>query len=336
MAPALTAPAPGPASRRSPRRGLPPVAGLLVLSPVCAEYLIGYDQIIGRPLELLSGLLLLAPLYGAAAVLIREITRRAGRGWPTILLLSAACGLAQAGLVDQSLFNPGFVDDPSWDRERLPTLVSALGISASHVLNFVAGHVIWSFAAPIAVVEACVPRLADRPWLGKAGTGVMVVLYGLAILVFSHEHTRDFMAAPRQLGATAALVLALVVAAFALPRRRAARPGRAPSPWPVAGIALVLLAAHQLFPPTWEGAVADVLVLTSLGGMLWWWSAREGWGRMHALAVGGAALLVNAGLSFAVEPLGDVSYAAKYAANAALLLAVLALLAGARRRLRGA
>src|SRR5581483_5865874 len=49
-----------------------PALGLLLLSPVCAEYLIGYDQIIGRPRELLAGLLILAPLYGAVAVMIRE------------------------------------------------------------------------------------------------------------------------------------------------------------------------------------------------------------------------------------------------------------------------
>src|SRR5688500_16626641 len=66
------------------------VAGLLVLSLISAEYLIGYGDSTDRPLELLAGLLVLAPLYGTVAVLIREITRRTGRGWPTILLLSAA------------------------------------------------------------------------------------------------------------------------------------------------------------------------------------------------------------------------------------------------------
>ncbi|MER5217897.1 hypothetical protein ABT063_47220 [Streptomyces sp. NPDC002838] len=81
------------------------VAGLLVLSPISAEYLIGYGESTGRPLELLAGLLILAPLYGTVAVLIREITRRTGRGWPTNLMLSAAFGMIQAGLIDQTLFD---------------------------------------------------------------------------------------------------------------------------------------------------------------------------------------------------------------------------------------
>jgi hypothetical protein len=72
-------------------------------------------------------------------VLIREITRRTGRGWPTILLLGAAFGLVQAGLIDQSLFNPGYLDndDPTWAQawreERQATLIPGLGISASHL-----------------------------------------------------------------------------------------------------------------------------------------------------------------------------------------------------------
>nr|WP_245766803.1 hypothetical protein [Streptomyces colonosanans] len=306
----------------------------MLLSPICAEYLIGYDQNIGRPLDLLAGLLLLAPLYGTPAVMIREVTRRTGHGWPTILLLSAAFGLVQAGLVDQSLFNPDFVDDPSWDQGRLPTLLPALGISVSHALNFVAGHVIWSFAAPIAVVEACVPRLADRPWLRRGGMSLMAGLYALAVLFTFHEHTRHFMASPGQLGATTAIVLALASAALVIPPRRADRSGRAPSPWSAGGAAFVLLAVHQLVPSTWTGSAIDVLALASLGGLLWWWSARERWDRVHTLAVGGAALLVNTGLSFAVEPLGQVSYAVKYSANTTLLLAVLTLLVWARHRLR--
>src|SRR4030088_1073006 len=77
---------------------------LLVLSPLIAEFLLG-----NQPITQLGGLVLLAPVYGGAAILIREITRRAGRGWPSILLLSAAFGLILEGLIDQMLFNPGYV-----------------------------------------------------------------------------------------------------------------------------------------------------------------------------------------------------------------------------------
>ncbi|WP_245979786.1 hypothetical protein [Streptomyces diacarni] len=319
---------------RPPRfRRLSAVLALLVLSPVCAEYLIGYDSIIGRPRELVSGLLFLAPLYGTVAVLIREVVRRSGRGWPSILLLSGAFGLIQAGVIDQSLFNPHFVSDPFWSQERLPTLVPVAGISVHHLLGFVVGHVIWSFAAPIVVVESCVPRLADRPWLGRGGVTALLVLYVLAFVVFFHEHTRGFLASTAQLGTTAVVAAALAAAALALPRRHEASSGWVPPPWLAGGGAVGVMATHQLAPPGWSGVLADLTVLSLGGGLLLLWSGRAGWDRRHALVVGGAALVVNSVLSFTVEPLGGhTSYAAKYAANATLLAAVIALLASAYRR----
>jgi MFS family permease len=143
-------------------------------------------------------------------VLIREITRHTGRGWPTILLLGAAFGLIQAGLIDQSLFNPGYLDndDPTWAQawrqERQATLIPGLGISASH-LGFVAGYMIMTVAAPIAVVEAFVPDRADRPWLGRNGLTVIGLLYLLgAGFVFAYDtRPRGFLIAPAQLISTA-------------------------------------------------------------------------------------------------------------------------------------
>ncbi|WP_346040750.1 hypothetical protein [Actinomadura chokoriensis] len=310
------------------------MAALLVLSPVCAEYLIGYDQIIGRPLELLGGLLILAPLYGTVAVLIREAARRTGRGWPTIVLLSAAFGLVQAGLIDQSLFNPDFVDEPSWDRDRLPTHVPELGLSAYYLLSFVAGHVIWSFGAPIAVIEACAPRSAKRPWLGRAGITVMVVLYGLGALIIFREHTTDFMASPAQLGTTAAIAVLLSVAAFALPRRSASGLGRVPAPWVVGCGAVLLWGTHQLAPASWAGVAIAVFALALAAGCLLRYSGRGGWNQRHILAASGAALVVNAALAFVVEPLGETSYPVKYAVNSVLLLGVLFLLVAIDRQLR--
>jgi hypothetical protein len=48
------------------------VALLLVLAPVCAEYLGAYDDSTGDPLALAAGLLIFSPLYGAPA-LARQI-----------------------------------------------------------------------------------------------------------------------------------------------------------------------------------------------------------------------------------------------------------------------
>ena len=327
--------APGHAPRPPLPRRVAAVIGLMLLSPICAEYLIGYDESIGRPWELAAGLLILAPLYGAVAVLIREVTRRAGRGWPTILLLGAAFGLIQAGLVDQSLFHLEFdADDPAWATERPTTVSPGLGVDAGNLVNWVGGHTIWSFAAPIAVVEACVPGRADRPWLGRAGLSVMVVLYLMgAALILSDVGGGATVA---QMIGTAVVVAALAVAAFAIPRRSAITSGRVPRPWLVGLAAVVVLATHQMLPQTWVGVAVDVLALTLFGAMLLHWSGRTSWGRKHVLAAGGAALVVNAALSFTVEPLGNPSLAGKYVSNTVITMGVIALLAWAHHRLRRA
>ncbi|SDJ35410.1 hypothetical protein SAMN05421806_1012 [Streptomyces indicus] len=316
------------------RHRLLPVAGVLVLSPLAAEFLIGYDAGSGHQAGMLSVLPLIACLYGTVAVLIREAARRTGRGWPTILLLGTAFGLIQAGLIDQGLFNPAYIDDPSWTQERQATLVPFLGLSAAQLLNFVGGHVIWSFAAPIAVIEACAPRQAGRPWLGRTGIAVLVLLYlaAAAVFHFNPGSATPFTAAPGQLIGTAVVVVGLTVAAFALPRRGVVVAGRVPPPWLVAGAALTVLLLHTLLPATWLGVTVDLVLLSLLGGLLLRWSGRRAWHRVHVLTVGGAALLARAVLAFTVEPWGEADYAVKYMSNALVLTIVVALLAWAWRR----
>jgi hypothetical protein len=54
-------------------------------------------------------------LYGAAALLIRELARRFGVDWPGIVDLAAAFGIVQAGVVDQSLFSESYRQIEYWN-----------------------------------------------------------------------------------------------------------------------------------------------------------------------------------------------------------------------------
>ena len=70
------------------------MVALLLGAPVCAELLQAYLDITGDPCSRWCSLVFFfAPLYGGAAVLIREVAVRTGRGWPGRLLLAAAFGL---------------------------------------------------------------------------------------------------------------------------------------------------------------------------------------------------------------------------------------------------
>ncbi|MGW5363172.1 hypothetical protein [Actinopolymorpha pittospori] len=306
-------------------------AGLFFLAPVTAEYLIGYDENVGRFLALLAGLAILGPLYGGAALIIREVARRSGWGWPSLLLLAAAFGVFQAGLVDQSLFNTSYRDIDYWDDMLRPTFVPALGVSAYHLMTFVVGHVVWSIGAPIAVVESLVPARRSTPWLGRIGLTLAGVLYLAASLLIFADHVKSerFLASAPQLAGAGVAVLALIWAAVLLGRRRSrppVGPRRAPRPLLVGLLALTAAGGTQLLPPSWVGVAIGVLVAAAVVLAVGRWSRRAGWRPAHVLALAGGAVMANAVFGFLVQPFGEPSLALKLAHNVVLAVGMFALL----------
>ncbi|HET9561172.1 MAG TPA: hypothetical protein VFP01_03635 [Propionibacteriaceae bacterium] len=74
-------------------RRIAPAFVLVFLAPFVGEVLLG-----NTPLRLILGYLIVLPMYGFGALFIRELSRRSGRGWPTILILGVAYGVAEEGL----------------------------------------------------------------------------------------------------------------------------------------------------------------------------------------------------------------------------------------------
>ena len=195
-----------------------PVLALLLLAPWVGEFLLGNISV-----RQLPALLILALLYGCGALLIREVTRRTSRGWPTILLLGAAYGVIEAGIVDQSMFNPSF---EGWDFQAL-TPLPGLGISAWYAWAFVIGHSVWSIAIPIALVELLFPDRGRTPWLGRVGLALTAVGYlAGCVVVWRYVYGSErFLASPGQLVGAAAVAVVLIAVAFAC--RPTAEPVRA-------------------------------------------------------------------------------------------------------------
>jgi len=88
----------------------------------------------------------LAPMYGGGALLIGS-SPGTPAGWHAMIPLAAAYVLLEAGILDQSLFNPSY---EGFDFQY-PAHVPVLGISAYHASDLIAGHVIWSISVPIAL-----------------------------------------------------------------------------------------------------------------------------------------------------------------------------------------
>src|SRR4051795_3300040 len=141
--------------------------GLFFLSPLVAEFLLG-----NLPITFLPAIVALAPMYGGGALLIREVARRRGLGWPGIVILGVAYGVLEEGLTTQSLFNPNYADQHLLKDGYIP----ALGIAVPWTIFVIGIHVFWSIGTPIIMMEGLAGERRTTPWLSRTGLIVTGVL----------------------------------------------------------------------------------------------------------------------------------------------------------------
>ena len=307
------------------------ILGVLILAPIGAEYLVGYDTSTGNWRELLGGMLIFIPLYGAPALLIRELSVRTRTGWRARICWAAAFGIVEAALVDQSLFNPSYRDITYWQDMVGPTWIPVLGFGLAPALGFVVGHLVFSICAPIAVVESIHPSVRDRTWLGPVGLVITAVCYLVAsafVLQWTLS-TEDFVPSVGQFVGAGAVVVVLVLGGLLWPfdRLRAhSVSGRTPPPWLLGLGALVATFAFE-FDQSWAGLLVAVTVLVGTLAVLARISRTSGWSSRHLLLVVGGAMLARALEGFLVDPIGDGSDLAKYVHNTVAVVLVIVLVA---------
>jgi hypothetical protein len=272
------------------------VFALWVLATWCAECVWGGFTVADYPMVLL----VLGPLYGSAAVLIREVVRRRGGGWPSTALLAAAFGLVQAGLVDVTLFDREALADTEFaaaNEAAVGTMVSGLGFSAEQMFDFVGNHVWLSICAPIAVVEACSsPGRRGEPWLGRWGVAGLVVLYVAASLLIRSDAGYD--PSPVQVGFVVVTASVLVVAALVWPRGVRGRRAGGPRPLVLGAGVLGVQVLSWLFGAGWWGVGLRVATLVVVIVVVARWAVS----RRHMLAVWGSCVVVAAGAAFLSPP----------------------------------
>jgi hypothetical protein len=293
----------------APRRKISAAITLLFVAPLVAEYLLG-----DLPLKLLTALIVLAPTYGGAAILIRETARRAGRGWPTMLMLGAAYTLIGEGLLTQSLFNPDYMQK-HWHLLS-PAYIPALGMGAWWTLLMLNLHTFWSMGVSIALAEALFPAEAETPWLGWVGDSVVALVFVLgaaASFGIGFKQNR-FVASHAQLLGTAGLTVLLIVCAFLMPAHRLRRPrmadGWTPRPWMTShwtagAVAFVLGMGVMNASPKWGwAAVGAMLAIDAVFLVLVTLLARQtGWGPLHLLSLAAGGVLVYGIHAFSAKPL---------------------------------
>jgi hypothetical protein len=304
------------------------VITLALLSPLIAEFLSG-----SLSLEQIAAMPVMLAMYGGGAVLIREVVRRSGRGWPSILLLGLAYALIEEGLADQSLFNPNF------DGLRLidPGFIPALGIGVPWTIYVLAIHVIWSIAVPIALAEGLFPSIAGERWLG-IGVGVVAFFYVAGVAAITLFFARNFFAAPAQIAGALILAAVFALAAFLLPRPQAE--ARLPHAW-ISGVVgfgatagLVALYGHGVSVWPWPAVAGGMLLLliVLLGA-----GHRVQGSRAHVTALAAGACLTYVWSGFYTEiALHGRAMLPAHAVLAAIILVVIAVAGVKSRRIPAA
>lgn len=339
--PTLAASPPTPAVRR--RRTWPALLALVWLAPAVGELISGSTG----PLLFIQpfALFALPALYGAWAVLIHEVVVRRGLSWGNVLLLGAAFGVFQEGLVDQTFFTYNVPGSPTHD---LGSYSAALGINWLWAVVLMAYHAIISIATPLILVRLFFPERALRPWLGVKGAVTIVawmvlICGGLTVhTTFTQFASQGYHGPPvgsylLAVGLLVALILVGSFVRFPAPRPHPDR--AAPRLWvvrlSVAGWLVAIFVVIQAFlskTPV-PGVVTVALALLIVGGALWrvaTWTARRGWGARHWLAL---AMGVVAYFTFVFGPLVEfaVRLPMREGLTAVDLLIYLALCLYARR-----
>lgn len=334
------------------KRTLGPLLLLLLLAPALGELLSSSMP----PAEFFSPFVVFViVLYGGGAILVRELTVRFGKGWPTLLILGAAYGIVEEGLMCKSFF------DPHWpDLGQLGWYGRWAGVNWVWSLSLTAYHAVFSIAIPIVLVGLIFPRRRQRPWAPKWLLIVLAALlaadvaFGAAFFGADEAAGRGpYRPPPVGYAVCLLLVAALVVVALRLPARGApAGPATRP-PARLVWFLLTGFAATVLFffiiwgvPHIVVGGLrlhplGAMALLAAAAGLVGWWVRRlgrrgAGWtdGRRHALVAGAHGFFILLSPLVEMDPNRTDNPAGMGAVGLATLLLHLALAWGIRRRQR--
>lgn len=255
--------------KRAPRRLWTPAIVLAFLAPFCLEGFAGASPpwIFFNPIVLVYFML----FYGSAAILIREITRRWGKSWPTILALGAAYAICEEGLSTKVFFD--------LHRTNLGPQMQYgtwAGVHWPYMFHLITAHAVFSIAVPIFLTMLLFPQRASEPWVRRRTLPVLGAVF-VGGIVFSslvlyrrnpdRPHHVIQVTPPHYLIAIGVVLLLIAVARLlpaqiALPGRRITLP---PKRLAIVGFSgmFVFWGVSYLFP-AWDVPVAITMILEVL------------------------------------------------------------------------
>jgi len=122
-------------------------------------------------------LFILSGLYGSGALIIRDSVRRWGKGWQSVLLLGAAYGILEEGVMVKSFF------DPSWpDLGLLGVYGRWMGVNWVWSEWLTIYHAIYSITIPILMIELLFPSYRHSNYLGNKGLASFIGLIAFVVI----------------------------------------------------------------------------------------------------------------------------------------------------------
>lgn len=120
----------------------------------------------------ISGLIILPALYGAGAIIVRELTISWNKGWGTIWLLGAAYGVIEEGVMVKSWFDPNWVD-----LGILGSYGRWLGVNWIWAFMLTLYHASVSISIPILLLDLIQPELRGIRITGKWSLRVIGIIF---------------------------------------------------------------------------------------------------------------------------------------------------------------
>jgi len=284
-----------------------PAILLMLFAPLLTEVLPGATRfgalVFVFPIEV--------AVWGGGAVLIREIVRRKGLGWQSLLLLGIALAIAEECLIQQTSLAPVVIKLKGVEYARW------MGVNYVYLLWALAYESVLVVMLPVLLAELLFPARRNEGWLSGVGAGIVIFFFGVGALLAWYSWTHIARTMVFHLPAftpplAAVLIAAAAIAVLAVLALRGglfapARPKPTPSPWLIAfmgviwsallyGMVLLAFGIAPEVPPIVPIGVWAAMVAVAIG-VLPHWTASPDWAPAHRYAllcgVVGSAMAVS-------------------------------------------
>ncbi len=270
-----------------------PALILFFLSPAIAELLSGSAP----PAEFFNpfGFLLIVFLYGSGCLIMRELVVRWKKSICSLILLGAAYGVIEEGIMVKSFF------DPKWpDLGILGQFGRWLGINWIWAEMLTIYHAIFSVAIPVLLVELAFPTRKNDPWTSKKTFNCLLIILG-AVVLFGFLFLTPYRPPPAQYFSSIALTAALIYIAKNMPEdcgRRGVQELKRPAFYFVIGLAwsvaffLTFMALPQVVKDPFSVALLGALLSFGVASYLMRFDWRDSNQQKLSLAAGALSFLI--------------------------------------------